>query len=280
MTTSLAGSCLCGAIRYTVDVPITELRACHCTHCQKASGAAGSVNAVIPSASFHLTQGRLKRHDSAADSGHTLYRFFCGNCGSPIYSQRAAAPETVVLRAGTFDGGRHEDRHQHLDPQRALVGPYRSGEQSVPRPARPACRQTPGDFMKLWYSPPSPFARKVRVAAIELGLAGRIEEIRIAVAPHKPNEAFARNNPLMKIPALETGEGSVFYDSRVICEYLDALAGGARLFPAGGDAAGRAAAPGARRRDPRRRHPAALRARAAPRSAALGRVARGAAAQS
>ena len=90
--------------------------------------------------------------------------------------------------------------------------------------------------MKHWYSPPSPFARKVRVAAIELGLAGRIEEIRIAVAPHKPNEAFARNNPLMKIPALETGEGAVLYDSRVICEYLDALAGGARLFPAEGDA--------------------------------------------
>jgi len=104
MTSPLNGSCLCGAIRYTVDVPITELRACHCTHCQKASGAAGSVNAVIPSAAFHLTQGELKRYDSRADSGRTLYRFFCGDCGSPIYSQRATAPETVVLRAGTLDG--------------------------------------------------------------------------------------------------------------------------------------------------------------------------------
>ena len=105
MTTPLSGSCLCGAIRYTVDVPISELRACHCTHCQKASGAAGSVNAVIPGAAFHITQGRPKRYDSAAASGRTLYRFFCGNCGSPIYSQRATAPETVVLRAGTLDSG-------------------------------------------------------------------------------------------------------------------------------------------------------------------------------
>ena len=104
MTSPLNGSCLCGAIRYTVDVPITELRACHCTHCQKASGAAGSVNAVIPSAAFHLAQGELKRYDSRADSGRTLYLFFCGDCGSPIYSQRATAPETVVLRAGTLDG--------------------------------------------------------------------------------------------------------------------------------------------------------------------------------
>ena len=105
MTSPLTGSCLCGAIRYSVDVPIKELRACHCTHCQKASGSAGSVNAVIPSAAFHLTQGTLKRYDARAESGRTLYRFFCGDCGSPIYSQRATAPETVVLRAGTLDGG-------------------------------------------------------------------------------------------------------------------------------------------------------------------------------
>jgi hypothetical protein len=103
MTTPLTGGCLCGAIRYSVDVPIAELRACHCTHCQKASGAAGSVNAVIPSAALRITRGRAKRYDALADSGRTLYRFFCGNCGSPLYSQRATAPETAVLRAGTLD---------------------------------------------------------------------------------------------------------------------------------------------------------------------------------
>jgi hypothetical protein len=104
MTTPLTGSCLCGAIRYTVSVPITELRACHCTHCQKASGAAGSVNAVIPSAAFHITQGTPKCYATTADSGRTLNRYFCGACGSPIYSQRATALDTVVLRAGTLDG--------------------------------------------------------------------------------------------------------------------------------------------------------------------------------
>jgi hypothetical protein len=104
MTTPLTGSCLCGAVRYTVSVPITELRACHCTHCQKASGAGGSVNAVIPSAAFRITQGTPKCYASAADSGRTLNRYFCGACGSPIYSQRATALDTVVLRAGTIDG--------------------------------------------------------------------------------------------------------------------------------------------------------------------------------
>jgi len=97
----LNGSCLCGAIRYTISVPVSELRACHCKSCQKVSGAGGSVNAIVPSSAFSLTKGTPKRFTAVADSGRTLHRYFCGDCGSPIYSQRAA--EFVVVRAGTFD---------------------------------------------------------------------------------------------------------------------------------------------------------------------------------
>ena len=55
MTTTLTGGCLCGAVRYTVSQPITELRACHCRDCQKASGAGGTVNAMIPSSAVKIT---------------------------------------------------------------------------------------------------------------------------------------------------------------------------------------------------------------------------------
>jgi hypothetical protein len=103
MPAPLTGSCLCGAIRFTVSARVAELRACHCTHCQKTSGAGGSVNAVLPSAAFKLTQGTPKRYDAKAESGRTLYRYFCGECGSPIYSQRANNQEMVVVRAGAFD---------------------------------------------------------------------------------------------------------------------------------------------------------------------------------
>jgi len=103
MPALLTGSCLCGAIRYSVSAPVNDLRACHCTHCQKASGAAGSVNAVIPASAFKITQGTPRRYDAAAESGRTLYRFFCADCGSPLYSQRATNPDLVVVRAGTFD---------------------------------------------------------------------------------------------------------------------------------------------------------------------------------
>ena len=103
MPDAITGSCLCGAIRFTVSAPVADLRACHCTSCQKASGAGGSVNAVMPMSAFKITQGTPKRYDAKADSGRTLYRYFCGDCGSPIYSQRAAAPEMMMVRAGTLD---------------------------------------------------------------------------------------------------------------------------------------------------------------------------------
>jgi hypothetical protein len=103
MTSPLTGGCLCGAIRYTVSAPVSGLRVCHCTHCQKTSGTGSSVNAVIASSDFRLTQGAPKCYATKADSGRTLLRYFCGDCGSPIYSQREASPERMVVRAGTFD---------------------------------------------------------------------------------------------------------------------------------------------------------------------------------
>jgi hypothetical protein len=104
MSVPLTGSCLCGAIRFTVSAPVTELRACHCTACQRASGGTGGVNAVMPSSAFKITQGTPRRYDAKADSGRTLHRYFCGDCGSPVYSQRATEHnDLVVVRAGLFD---------------------------------------------------------------------------------------------------------------------------------------------------------------------------------
>jgi len=90
--------------------------------------------------------------------------------------------------------------------------------------------------MKLRYSPTSPYVRKVMIVALETGLAERIERIPTMVAPTKPNDEVARENPLVKVPALTTDDGMVLYDSPVICEYLDTLHGGPKLFPASGKA--------------------------------------------
>jgi hypothetical protein len=103
MTAQLTGSCLCGAIQYTISAPVAELRACHCTSCQKISGAGGTVNAIVASKDFRIVKGTPKRFTKTADSGRMLHRYFCGDCGSGIYTQRELTPERVVVRAGAFD---------------------------------------------------------------------------------------------------------------------------------------------------------------------------------
>ena len=63
--------------------------------------------------------------------------------------------------------------------------------------------------MKLIFSPSSPFVRKVRIAAIELGLIDRIEFLPTTVAPGQPNDDYARITPLKKLPALILDNGDV-----------------------------------------------------------------------
>ena len=87
--------------------------------------------------------------------------------------------------------------------------------------------------MKLFYSPTSPFVRKVLVTAYEIGVESRIE--RIQVNPWEPVAQLTSVNPLGKVPALVTSSGMMLYDSPVICEYLDTLHSGERLLPPAGD---------------------------------------------
>ena len=88
--------------------------------------------------------------------------------------------------------------------------------------------------MKLTFSPASPFARKVRIAAIETGLIDKIEFVSATVAPGQPNEEYSKITPLKKLPVLILDNGDVILDSYVIVEYLDELAGGGKLIPTSG----------------------------------------------
>lgn len=85
-------------------------------------------------------------------------------------------------------------------------------------------------MMILRHSPASPFVRKVRIAADLLGLADRIKLEDADTAA--PEAGFLAQNALGKIPTLILEDGSTLFDSRVIVEYLDHLAGGGRVLPA------------------------------------------------
>ena len=86
--------------------------------------------------------------------------------------------------------------------------------------------------MKLHYAAASPFARKVRVVAMETGQDGEIHEIETMV--WDPQTDIGTVNPLGKVPALTTDDGLVLCNSPLICEYLDSRHHGARLIPPAG----------------------------------------------
>lgn len=88
-------------------------------------------------------------------------------------------------------------------------------------------------MMILRSSPPSPFGRKVAIAADILGLTS---DVKIEKAdPNDPADSVRRQNALGKIPTLVLEDGKTLFDSRVILEYLDHRAGGGRILPAAPD---------------------------------------------
>ncbi|HSV54814.1 MAG TPA: glutathione S-transferase [Burkholderiaceae bacterium] len=89
--------------------------------------------------------------------------------------------------------------------------------------------------MKLHWSPTSPYVRKVMVVAHETGLVDRLELVRSVAVMLKPNDQLMQDNPLSKIPTLVLDDGQALFDSVVICEYLNDLAG-AGFFPKSGPA--------------------------------------------
>jgi glutathione S-transferase len=87
--------------------------------------------------------------------------------------------------------------------------------------------------MQIYFSPTSPYVRKCLVVAHELGLSSKIELLPSHAHPVQRDAQIIRSNPLGKVPTLLCDDGSVLYDSRVICEYFDDLQGGG-LFPKSG----------------------------------------------
>ncbi len=83
--------------------------------------------------------------------------------------------------------------------------------------------------MKLHYSTASPFVRKVMVAAIECGFGKALT--LLPTNPHQSTPDLVAANPFSKVPALELDNGDVIFESLLICEYLDDMAGGGIVFP-------------------------------------------------
>jgi hypothetical protein len=96
------GHCLCGAVRFEVTGDLAPIEVCHCSQCRRAQGGPVGTNIPVARSHFQLTSGehRLKSFESSPGKR----RIFCGDCGSPVYSERGSVPGMVRLRAGLLDG--------------------------------------------------------------------------------------------------------------------------------------------------------------------------------
>ena len=97
------GSCLCEAITYQIPESSLMEAICHCKNCQKQAGSAFSTLAGIKRSDFSLTGKPKLFVDKATDSGASVERYFCENCGSPIYSALPSQPDVIYLKTGTLD---------------------------------------------------------------------------------------------------------------------------------------------------------------------------------
>jgi hypothetical protein len=99
----LTGGCGCGAVRFEVTAPLLCATYCHCKRCQRRTGAAASAQAVVAPGTLRLLSGEDRlRAWRPAEGG--FEKWFCGDCGSALFSKAPDAEDFATIRLGAFDG--------------------------------------------------------------------------------------------------------------------------------------------------------------------------------
>jgi hypothetical protein len=97
----LTGGCGCGAVRFEVSAPLVVANYCHCTRCQRRSGTAASAQARPEPGSFRLLAGEERLRAWKPETG--WQKWFCGDCGSAVFSRDPEDPDRMSIRLGSFD---------------------------------------------------------------------------------------------------------------------------------------------------------------------------------
>ena len=107
------GSCLCGAVRYTLSASPKNSVLCHCIHCKKATGSAFAANDWYDREDLHIEAhppSAIKKHVAVTnDVTGEVRRHFCGECGSPLYVDAQKFPQHIAVSRGTNDGKHSRD---------------------------------------------------------------------------------------------------------------------------------------------------------------------------
>ena len=99
---SVTGGCLCGAVRYASSAQPALTAFCHCRSCQKSGGGGYSVNVVVPSSSLEV-EGDPRTYEAEGTSGLPVMRRFCGQCGSPLFTDAASFPQVTFVKGASLD---------------------------------------------------------------------------------------------------------------------------------------------------------------------------------
>src|SRR5262245_28916780 len=100
---SLQGGCLCGAIRYEISGEPVAMGACHCRDCQYVSGGAPANVMIMREEDVRITKGSPRTYRSKSARGNDVGRLFCGQCGTPLFSESKGQPQFLAVKAGSLD---------------------------------------------------------------------------------------------------------------------------------------------------------------------------------
>ena len=102
---NITGGCHCGKITYEAKINIDNVVICHCTDCQKLSGAAFRTVVFSEEGTFKLKTGEPQVYVKTVDGGIERGQTFCTHCGSPIYSTSVGDDPNKIygIRLGTVD---------------------------------------------------------------------------------------------------------------------------------------------------------------------------------
>ncbi len=102
MKLPLTGGCLCGKVRYQIDAEPVRMALCHCRTCQQFLGAAAFPALFVPAEALTIT-GEFKEYATLADSGNTMYRGFCPECGTALFGRNSRFTRIRPVSAVTLD---------------------------------------------------------------------------------------------------------------------------------------------------------------------------------
>lgn len=150
MPDDLQGGCACGAVRYALASGPMFVHCCHCRDCQRQTGSAFVLNALIETDRVAMSQGDVLRHEMPTESGrpHGIYR--CTQCGTAVWSEYGGVAKLRFVRVGTLDEPARLSPDVHIYTRSKL--PWVALPQGVP------AFEAYYDSKKLW--PPESLERR------------------------------------------------------------------------------------------------------------------------